>query len=1147
MDDFFSGAYATTANTVNVLTNAQQSASASISVADFTGWSICSQFQNNLTDFIPDNLNTGSTGISVSDILVINITDAGHVTIDSPQITSAFGDYEMIIFNFPNATSVDFSGGSVHVDGTQLNTSAPSFWLPAENALLAKYAEKIIWNFPEAESMDIYASGVVGSVLALDTYIEGHGGSINGMLIADTFIMANGHELHSFMLNNNIFDFTNNTEDLVGSVVLYKVDADDNDIFLRDAVFRLEVWDDNTSSWLSYSTETDSLTTNRYGRITVAELPEGEYRFVEITPPNGYDLPSNVYHEFTIDAVSGVNAAVVITAKNTKTPELTTEVTILKLDFADNNKVLAGAQFALYRLEDSGDVAFITDQITTDANGQFTITDLTAGTYYLMEYSPPDNYDLLLNYFVVKIIITQDTGGNLQSQFFLSDGTEVFLSAGGDLEIFNEALQDTRLVLSKVDADDGSRLSGAVFDLYVYDAAAGDWVLEQGNLTTNDLGYFTIDALPDGQYKLVEVTPPDGYENSGNSFEFTIANGLFANGQKEYIITAKNNAIEGSLEIEKTDSNTGAFLADTEFALYRVESDSAMIKVTSLVTDANGKASVSNLEQGTYWLEETKAPYGYLTNTIGWEFVVGEDSSGTILYDHVLSIGNDAITGSVKLTKVDGDDTGITLAGVTFNLYVLDEVNHIWLQNTTPLTTDANGVLELSGLALGSYKLVEISNPNYGYEAGQMVIFSITSSGVQDLTITMRNYKAQFPALAIYKVDYDDISITLPGARFVLYRSDTGDFETSGAYEVYGTAVSDQDGRINFPELVAGHYRLVELVSPDGYILENRELLFEVQQTAAGLRVYIDGIDVTDFMTEALYIDNRKATIDVSLLKVDSGDTSMALPDAEFNVYYSESGNDGTFTKHGTFVSDSSGVINLQSLEVGFYRLVEIESPIGYESGASAAFEVRLVGGELVVYFNGSAVDADGGILIENTKLVENENQTIGVNLVKVDSDDHNTLLPDAIFNLYYSESGDDGTFIRQGTTLSDGSGVINLQDLEVGFYHLVEIQSPTGYESGASVAFEVRETSGELGVYYKDVEVATGGGIMIGNSKLSENNNTGESSESNSGTSTNNESSSTSNPGTGDTGIRIALYALLLLGSGSAIAIIMWRKKKMK
>lgn len=840
VDHFFTDSLNMSVNTVGVLARAQMNTNAAISISEFTGWSVSDRFVNNLSDFIPNNLNTGQTGISASDVLVVNIEDKRHVTINSPKITSAFGEYELIIFNFPNATSVNFTGGSVHVDGLQLNTSAPGYWLPEENALLAKYSEKIIWNFPEAESIQIYASGVVGSVLAPHAYVEGRGGSINGMLIADSFVMTNGHELHAFTMNGIVFDFSNISEaPLLGSVNLYKVDADQNDIFLYGAKFRLEVL--IGSNWESYSSETDSLFTNNYGRITVQNLPAGRYRFVELAPPEGYDLPSgyNIYHEFTIDANSGVETPVVIIVENTKTSEPVIDIPIQKVN-ALTGAGLENAHFELYRLE-GNQYILLNDAIITDNAGQYIIRGLTEGTYFLFEENAPEGYEIDANYAIIEITVILDRDG-LQVQYrTLLNDIVVTIGDGDRIEIPNSPAtnEESRVVLTKV-GDNGAALMGAKFTLYVYEN--GDWVPYDGTvitpiLITDMYGHIIIEGLPNGRYRLVEKEVPEGYEISGDTeFEFIIQDGDIKHEK-----TIVNNSIEGSLIISKKDSSTGAGLSGAIFNLYREVTDNAMVKVAELVTNTNGTAHIGGLVQGTYWLEEIKAPDGYYqTGSSAYKFIIGNDGE-SVVYHHILTIENERITGSVILNKVDGNDHGITLPSVEFELYLLDQINHVWVQQSGIFKTDANGILEISELIPGTYKLLEINNPNVGYEvSGEQIIFSITSGGAHHLTITLKNFQQGVltKTIRIRKLD-GETNEQLAGAVFELSK-----WENSQWSSVNASITTNSVGEAAVEGLSVGWYQLRELQAPAEYQISDEPLTMEFLIAESDGELIITDIDM---------------------------------------------------------------------------------------------------------------------------------------------------------------------------------------------------------------------------------------------------------------------------------------------------------------
>ena len=104
-------------------------------------------------------------------------------------------------------------------------------------------------------------------------------------------------------------------------------------------------------------------------------------------------------------------------------------------------------------------------------------------------------------------------------------------------------LYTAKLVVNKTDADDGSPLGGAEFVLYKYDtdgltklyykytAATGttdakvEWVTEAQRdvkISDADTGVLEFPGLEDGEYHLVEIKAPDGYNLLDKEVEFTI-------------------------------------------------------------------------------------------------------------------------------------------------------------------------------------------------------------------------------------------------------------------------------------------------------------------------------------------------------------------------------------------------------------------------------------------------------------------------------------------------------------------------------------------------------------------------------------------------------------------------------------------------
>lgn len=112
-----------------------------------------------------------------------------------------------------------------------------------------------------------------------------------------------------------------------GKAVLKKVDAGNPDATLPGAVFRLEkMQPDNTWATVAGS---EQLTTDGSGLITVTGLLLGQYRFVEMVPPVGYEMTSESV-EFAITSTT-LNHTANVTAENRRAPVLG-KVVLTKVD-----------------------------------------------------------------------------------------------------------------------------------------------------------------------------------------------------------------------------------------------------------------------------------------------------------------------------------------------------------------------------------------------------------------------------------------------------------------------------------------------------------------------------------------------------------------------------------------------------------------------------------------------------------------------------------------------------------------------------------------------------------------------------------------------------------------------------------------------
>ncbi|MEH7356123.1 SpaA isopeptide-forming pilin-related protein, partial [Neobacillus drentensis] len=336
---------------------------------------------------------------------------------------------------------------------------------------------------------------------------------------------------------------------------------------------------------------------------------------------------------------------------------------VTKVDAA-SGEVLKGATFTLYDSE--GKIAIRT--LTTGDDGKVIFSNLLYNDYILKEDAAPTGYLVGINDSQKVTVNAKDTKVSVKNKKIIR-----------------------AVELTKVDSEQQTEtLQGAKFALEM--KQGNDDYKKIAELETDEHGILYKDQLESGEYQLVEIKAPFGYQLDPTPQAFTIGEK-----QTEKIqITMKNQLSTGAVELVKVDQDhPEVTLSGAEFTLQ--DAKGTTLK-TGLTTDSNGKLIVKDLKPGDYQFVETKAPFGYGLNQTPVKFTIVK---GKVTAAQVTAM-NELTTGSVELTKLAKDNQNVTLADAEF---ALQDATGKTLQSG--LVTNADGRLVVNELKPGNYQFVE--------------------------------------------------------------------------------------------------------------------------------------------------------------------------------------------------------------------------------------------------------------------------------------------------------------------------------------------------------------------------------------------------------------------------------------------------------
>lgn len=199
-------------------------------------------------------------------------------------------------------------------------------------------------------------------------------------------------------------------------------------------------------------------------------------------------------------------------------------------------------------------------------------------------------------------------------------------------------------------------------------------------------------------------------------------------------------------------------IKDTVEQALAEDADPKLTAFATATTGANGtkgQAVFSGMPVGVYLIVETDAPSQIVNKTANFLVsipMVNEDRTGWN-YDIVANPKNAAVYGGINLKKYgrnykpDGTSTEVALSGAKFYLQRKEGDN--WVTVTTPkvsdgngtvdenglLTTNADGMINVTDLAPGTYRFIEYSAPQ-GYIMDGQAAYEFTINNDQTVTIS---------------------------------------------------------------------------------------------------------------------------------------------------------------------------------------------------------------------------------------------------------------------------------------------------------------------------------------------------------------------------------------------------------------------------
>ena len=830
----------------------------------------------------------------------------------------------------------------------------------------------------------------------------------------------------------------------------------------------------------------------------------------EISGPSGYVLDTKAYG---VKLVVGQTASKNLTDKEQKGAltiykegEVLTGAAVTEngVTFTYEKRKLKGAVYSVYAGADikaaDGTLiykkgALVKDNLVTGDDGSVTLKDLYLGTYTVTETKAPDNYVCKGESKTIELVYAGQT-------VEVQTGSATFL---------NER-QKAAVRVEKQDEETKNPLSGGIYGLYAAEdiKVDGKTVVPKGTLiekaTTGADGKASYKAeLPiNYSYSIWEIQAPELYlRNSEDTYTFTFK---FTNDKEEKVNfshTFTNKRVNATIDLVKEDSKTGnsaqgdAVFEGAIYGLYAREDinhpdgrSGVLYKkdeqVATLTTDNAGKASVSNLYLGKYYLKEITPPVGYLLDEEEHDVNCNYEGDQVETVKRNTVSKEDVIKQPFQLIKAaDNDKTDADLLkGAGFSAYLISSLTvkddgSYDFTNATPtvltedgkteMFTDERGYACSIPIPYGRYIVRETTTPHNFMPVDDFIVTVTENSSTPQVWRVLLDDEFKAKLKIVKQDDETKQPVLLANTEFKVYDLDAKKYvEQVTTYPntvVHKSYFTDENGYLILPEsLKCGNYRIEEVSAPDGYTQNTQYVEIKVDKNTAYQMDSVSGDAIITVTYENHPVKGKlvihKSGETLKSFKKDFVYEETSLEGAEFEIYAAEDiftpdhqvdeqGNRHVIYAKDTLVktvtTNKNGEAVIKDLPLGKYRVKETKATSGFVLNPDSQ-EVSFI------YKDQNTPE------IEEKLEFSNERQKVELSVEKQDAETGKAL-KGATFGLYNKEAISSGdkvivkadTLLQEITSNEKGKAAFTL-DLPLGRYYLKELQAPAGYVSSDEI-----------------------------------------------------------------------------------------------